>query len=347
MTDVTRRQFLASLPALGALASPFGATLVAQPASRNPAIRVRSLNHFRIAVSDPARAIDFYQGLFGMPVQARMGSTTILRVGAGPQFLSIQPVEGNASPRIVRYGLGVENFNVDRIVATLARYGVATADVVGPMKANASVRDGSPSVLFGDPDGIVCQLQDASYCGGSGPLGNKCSVVEPVPKKGLIALTDLSHLTIFSGDSERSNMFYENLFGFSIRSYQGPTAPTLAVGPTVQFLMFTGGGAVGRGSASTVPRPAAINHGCWSVRGFKPDDILKALESYGLKPRESTQGPVGPLRHYVTMRMENRGGAAGGTPELYFTDPDGLLMQLQDTSYCGGSGFLGNECLKV
>jgi hypothetical protein len=68
------------------------------------------------------------------------------------------------------------------------------------------------------------------------------------------------------------------------------------------------------------------------------------LESFGLKPRESTPGPAGPLRHYVTMRMENRGGAPGGTPELYFTDPDGLLMQLQDATYCGGGGFLGNEC---
>lgn len=38
------------------------------------------------------------------------------------------------------------------------------------------------------------------------------------------------------------------------------------------------------------------------------------------------------------------GGAPGGTPELYFTDPDGLLIQLQDVSYCGGGGFLGNAC---
>lgn len=49
-------------------------------------------------------------------------------------------------------------------------------------------------------------------------------------------------------------------------------------------------------------------------------------------------------RHYVTMRMENRGGLPDGTPELYFTDPDGLLMPLQDTTYCGGRGYLGNAC---
>jgi hypothetical protein len=78
--------------------------------------------------------------------------------------------------------------------------------------------------------------------------------------------------------------------------------------------------------------------------GFKPDEVLKSLESFGLKPREGATGPVGPLRHYVSMRMENRGGAPAGTPELYFTDPDGLLMQLQDTTYCGGGGFLGDAC---
>ena len=38
--------------------------------------------------------------------------------------------------------------------------------------------------------------------------------------------------------------------------------------------------------------------------------------------------------HWISMRMPNRGGAEGGTPELYF-DPDGLRIQLQDRSYCG------------
>ena len=134
---------------------------------------------------------------------------------------------------------------------------------------------------------------------------------------------------------------------------QPPTArfrtPTTgsAVGPTVQFLMFAGGGAGTSGATAATPRPASINHACLSLRNFKPDAILKALESYGIKPRGDGQGPVGPLRHYVTMRMENRGGAPGGTPELYFTDPDGLVIQLQDTSYCGGSGFLGNECRRT
>jgi catechol 2,3-dioxygenase-like lactoylglutathione lyase family enzyme len=337
MHQMTRRQILLSLPAVGTIGAAFAGQGGGAP------IRVRALSHFGIAVSDTRRAVEFYQGLFGMPVQARSGTTTLLRVGAGPQFLLIAPVEGNASPRITHYGLGVEGFDVDRVVATLARHGVTKAETAAPMKVAVTSRDGRSDLLFGDPDGIVCQLQDVSYCGGSGPLGSRCAATEPSPTRGLIAIKDLNHLTIASTDSQRSNSFYRGLFGFSIRSYQGPTAPTLAVGPATQFLMFASGG----GAAQTAPRRAGINHACWSLDGFKPETILKALESYGLKPRESAQGPAGPLRHYVTMRMENRGGAPGGTPELYFTDPDGLVIQLQDTSYCGGSGFLGNECSRA
>ena len=44
------------------------------------------------------------------------------------------------------------------------------------------------------------------------------------------------------------------------------------------------------------------------------------------------------------MRGPESGGAPGGTPELYFGDPDGIVVQLQDTTYCGGSGILGSTC---
>jgi hypothetical protein len=78
--------------------------------------------------------------------------------------------------------------------------------------------------------------------------------------------------------------------------------------------------------------------------GFNPDKVIKTLTEFGITPRGSATGPVAPLTSYVTMRMPDRGGAKEGTPELYFTDPDGLLIQLQDVSYCGGGGFLGDAC---
>jgi catechol 2,3-dioxygenase-like lactoylglutathione lyase family enzyme len=306
-----------------------------------------------LAVSDTTRSVDFYQGLFGMPIQARQGATTILRIGSGPQFMAVNGA-GAGSPGINHYCLAVEDFNADRLIAILADRGVTRAEASGgglsggPLKARVRMRGpesggapgGTPELYFGDPDGIVVQLQDPSYCGGGGVLGNVCTTVEPSPAKGLLAVRDLSHFTIFSSSAARSNTFYQDLFGFSIRSYQGPTAPALAIGPGVQFIMFAGGG----GAAPALPRSASINHVCLSMTGFNVERIQKALESYGIKPRESPTGPVAPMRHYVTMRMENRGGAKEGTPELYFTDPDGILIQLQDIGYCGGSGYLGDVC---
>ena len=346
MNAISRRQLLLSIPGL-ALAPRLVPDLLAQA---GPSLRVRSINHIGLAVADTKRSIDFYQGLFGMPVRGRQGATTLLQLGPGPQFVAIAPAASGAAPSITHYCLGVDGFNVDRVMAALAANGVTKADAVGPMKAHVAMRgpemngakEGTPELNFGDPDGIVCQIQDASYCGGAGPLGSVCGRVEPSPKKGLMALRDLSHLTIFATDSARTNKFFTDLCGFSIRSYQGPTAPTLAVGPTVEFLMFTGGGGPPRAGAP--PRAASINHACMNMDGFKPDEVVRSLESFGLKAREGTQGPVGPLRHYISMRMENRGGAPEGTPELYFTDPDGLLMQLQDSKYCGGGGYLGDVC---
>ncbi len=107
--------------------------------------------------------------------------------------------------------------------------------------------------------------------------------------------------------------------------------------------MFTAA-PVASATGGAPPRPPAIDHVCLNMTDFNVDRILKTLESYGIKPRGTAPGPVGPLMSYVTMRMQNRGGATEGTPELYFTDPDGLLIQLQDVKYCGGGGYLGDVC---
>jgi catechol 2,3-dioxygenase-like lactoylglutathione lyase family enzyme len=341
MHTVDRRRFLLSLAAL-----PFAPKVLAQ--STAAPIRIVSFNHVSLNVSDLKRSTEFYQGLFGMPVQSRQGATSVqLRIGSGPQFLNLSGA--GASPGIDHMCVGVENFDVNRILKVLADHGVAKSDQRGAMKVQVSMRgpdeggakEGTPEMHVGDPDGIDMQLQDRSYCGGGGALGNACRAVEPSPKKGLIALKAYSHCTVFATDAQRSNAFYQQLFGMPYRSYQGPTAPTLAIGPTVEFLMFTGGGG---GRAGAPPRPASINHFCMNLEKFDSDQVLKTLETYGITPREGQSGAVGPMRHYISMRMENRGGAKEGTPELYFTDPDGILVQLQDTTYCGGGGVLGNVC---
>jgi len=346
---ISRRRLLLSLPALMMAPRAFAQ-------ADNPPIRVRGINHVTLAVSDVKQSVDFYQGLFGMPVTSRQGMTTNLQIGAGPPFLGVGAADSNL-PSINHLCLGVDNFNVDRITSILAQRGITKSDAAGnarggglgggPMRMRVrgpeagGDRAGTPELYFSDPDGIVVQLQDPRYCGGGGAFGNVCPAPEPAPKKGLLAVRDWSHCTNVVSDAARSNTFYQELFGLRIQAHQGPSAPVLGVGG-VQFLMFAGGG--GRGAANAAARPAGINHCCLSMERFNPDAVIKALESYGIKPRPSVQGTPGPLVHYISMRMENRGGAREGTPELYFTDPDGLLIQLQDVKYCGGGGILGDVC---
>ena len=78
------------------------------------------------------------------------------------------------------------------------------------------------------------------------------------------------------------------------------------------------------------------------MNDFNPDVVTKTLVGYGLTQQANASRE--PRVTYISLRMPNRGGAEGGTPELYFTDPDGLAIQLQDVTYCGGGGFLGDVC---
>jgi catechol 2,3-dioxygenase-like lactoylglutathione lyase family enzyme len=333
---ITRRQALLSLPALAA-----ASRVVAQ--SGKAPIQVRSLSHMTLTVSDRKRSVEFYQGLFGLPVQHRQGVSMGLRIGSGPQYISLAQGVPNAKPAIAHFCMTVDGFSVERLTQALVDHGL-TKGGQGPMKTWVRMRgpdaggapEGTPELYLGDPDGINVQLQDVSYCGGAGLLGNVCKPPEPAPAKGLLAVRDLSHFTLGVSDRERSTAFYQNLFGMRIQTHQGATV-LLAVGSGRQFITMGGlNGALG-----STPN---IAHGCFTMEGFNPDKVLKTLADFGVKPRGSAAGPPGPLVSFISMRMEDRGGAKGGTPELYFTDPDGILMQIQDVTYCGGSGYLGEVC---
>jgi catechol 2,3-dioxygenase-like lactoylglutathione lyase family enzyme len=330
----SRRLFTASLAAL-ALAPP----AFAQPA----AIRLRKLNCFEIRVADLERSVEFYQHLFGMPVQARVGSRVCLRVGDGPQFMAVRRLLPGEAPGITQIGYSVDAYDTDRVRAALVGSGfdaidappVTAAGIDHAMKTWVRMRGQTAELYFADARGLIVQLTDPAYCGGSGLLGDGCEAPEP-SAPGLMRLSDLNHFTVFVNDGAEANRFYQDRFGLSVQSYQGPQAPVTGIGDGFQFVMYAGPA----GSAAT---PANIHHGCFNMHGFDVDGTLSLLTDYGLTARGDAA--AGPLMHYVSLRMPERGGAEGGTPELYFTDPDGILMQLQDVSYCGGGGYLGNQCL--
>ena len=332
---VSRRVFLGSLAAVAMAPRSLAQT--------GPPIPVTAINHMTIGVADPARSLEWYQGLFGMPIAARQANTVILRVGNGPQFMAIG---GGAStnPGINHLCLSVDNFDADRIVGLLGENGIRSSSTSGPMEVRIRMRgeefggapEGTPELYFGDPDGIVVQLQDSTYCGGEGLQGEVClATPEPAPTDGLLRLQDYNHFTIFVTDQSRSRALYQQLFGMPVDTYQG-ALPVFRVGSGNQFLALAGAGGG--------PSGPIIHHACFTVDDFDVDRIISALEDYGVEPQGENGSASGPLQSYVTMRMPNRGGAPGGTPELYFTDPDGILIQLQDARYCGGNGYLGEEC---
>lgn len=347
-SGISRRSLLAGLPALA-----FVSSVLAQS---GPALRIQKINTFEIRVKDPAKTVAFYQDLFGMPVQSRFGNRVALRVGAGPAFMAVRQVQGAEKPAITHIGYSVENFDLKAVQAALESRGFARIEapdpsvdgIENPMKLWVRMRGETPELYFSDERGLIVQLSDTSYCGGGGELGNQCGAPETAPK-GMFELTEISHFTAFVSDGVAANKFYQNIFGLTVQAHQGPAAEVTGIGDGKQFVMYAGGGAGGPGGpgaaagAAPAKTPASLNHGCFNMNGFNVDGILKKLTDYGLTARpDGTQ--AGPMMHYISLRMPARGGAEGGTPELYFTDPDGILMQLQDVTYCGGGGYLGDVC---
>ena len=169
--QISRRNLLLSLSAL--MAAPAAAVQTVSQTSQAP-LAVQSLNHVTLSVSDIPRSIDFYQSLFGMPIFSRQANGANLAIDSGPSsgppssgrpFIGIFGGGGQVGV-IHHFALGLKGFERDRIVGVLEEHGV---------EARVRMRDDvTAEIYFSDPDGIQVQLQDASYCGGDGVLGNDC-----------------------------------------------------------------------------------------------------------------------------------------------------------------------------
>lgn len=340
-SSMGRREFLQMIPLLAAAPSAL--------AQDTGPVAVQKIHSCDMRVTDVARSVKFYQDLFGAPVQARRGEQVFLRVGDGPRFFSLSPTLPGQEPGFSHIGLSVAGFDAEQIQAQLERFGIARG--VAPTRGQSRLSVASTSWLeqqgavselfFADREGLIYHLMGDNYCGGNDADGGRCETLEQSATDGMFSLIDYSHFTNFLTNRARANAFYTEAFGKTFQAYQGPGAPVIGVGDGLQFLMYVGG------EEDAVPAvPGRIDHVCFSVEDFDVDRILARLTDYGLKPRENPR-ETAPLMHWISMRMPNRGGAEGGTPELYFTDPDGLRIQLQDRSYCGGTGYLGDICAQL
>ena len=157
---MSRRAFIGTLAAVAA--APRGMAQTA-PAPVN----LGAINHTVLHVTDPARSLEWYQGLFGMPVLGDYEDRVNLRVGDGPAYLTImkQPVEKAFWGEV---GLALDP--VDPLVPgdptgfaeVLRQHGLKESDNPGPMEFSLTMRgpesggapEGTPVLTMVDPFGL-------------------------------------------------------------------------------------------------------------------------------------------------------------------------------------------------
>ena len=331
---ITRRDLLVSLlaavmwrPQL-AMGQP---RLMAQRGQSYLPVRVSTLNHVSFGCADLTRTVAWYERVLGIPRYAFQdygGGQTVLRVGSdSPAYIALSqrnPESFSApSSRRPHFCWGIEDFNVHRIFRALAEM---------PALARSVLREGTTinGVNFDGPDGAPLQFNPVIACGGVGFLGEVCDAsAVAVQRPGdppAIQVRTLNHIKYFVTDLQRSLEWYQRLTDMQIVShqepeggprtvgYEGPPIPVLRVGSGPQHLALI------EGTGPEAFRP----HVGFGVEGFDPDQVMARLAEHG-----------------VTARVRMREGA---TPEILVDAPDGVGLQLQDASYCGGTGVLGNVC---
>ena len=326
-----RRQFLISLLA-GGLWQPCISVARSQSNGKGSQlpVRVSTLNHVSFGCADVRSTVRWYGRVFGMAVHAFQdyrGGQTVLRIGNGPAYVALSQRDaksaGQPPARLPHFCWGVEDFNVDRILRALS-------EMQAP--AQAVLREGKTinGVNFDDPDSFPLQFNPANACGGAGLLGDECdssAKAERLPEDPPpIPVRTLNHVRLVVPNVQRTLEWYLKLTDMRLQTFQepeagprtqgyvGPPIPILRVGSGPQFVALI------QGSGPAAFRP----HVGFGVEGFDPDKIIKSL-----------------AQHRVRWRIREREGA---TVEVLVDGPDGVDIQLQDVSYCGGRGPLGNMC---
>lgn len=318
-----RRKFVLNCTAALAGLTPAGAQ------AADSALVTRRLNNVMIAVSDFDKSVDFYQRFFG--AAAIDGDVAIIRIGEGPHFLGLTQVKQGGQPGFLSYGLTLDNFDPSGIVKALTAMNV---------RCEVSNRAGTPELWAYDPDNIKIQLQHSSYGHGSGVFGSV--LPRPSPKqKSAFNPKSISHVTLTNTSGPRSLDFYTRLFHWPVQSRQGQSW-CFSIGEGLDCVVFNV-------AADNPNAKAGINHACFTIPAFDANTVMGILADHGLEPIEyGNNALIKPLTCRTRFRQRaNNGGGPGhwlGTAELYFTDPDNIAMQLQDVSYCGGSGLQGEIC---
>ena len=323
---LTRREF-AALSALAAgQAMVPGLARAGAPNVPLP-FPILDLNHVSIAVADYARSVAFYQRIFDLTVYTsqRNGEWPIMTVGDGPQFVCPIPYAPGTPPdrRLSHHTcVMMKNFDPAAAVKILAEMGVAAH--ANPRAAIAQIPVGTidtPEMTFPDPDGIVLQIQDSTYCGGSGFLGDICNIpAKPVRNKAPLVVRKINSVQMHVSNVDASLAFYQRVFGYKVKTRQAKGAvPVMTVGSGPQYISLHEGSKVG-------------HHFCLGIENFDVDRVMKTLKGLGVDAQLKMR-PAADQRPVVA--------GARDTPEISIVDPDGVVVMIADWRNAGGAGPIG------
>ena len=119
-----------------------------------------------------------------------------------------------------------------------------------------------------------------------------------------IPVRALDHVTLNVSDIDQSVEFYQRVFEMPVMSRLGPDV-NLAAGSSCL------------GLHQIENQDPQIGHYCLGVEGFDHEQILQKLADHGVRGTVNDAEP----------------------PILVFTDPDGIVVQLQDENYCRDLGL--------
>ena len=332
--SMTRRDLLVSVLA-AAIVRPAGAAAMPLEGSTSVQsalpIRVSTLNHVSFGCADLQGTVAWYERVLAIPRHAFQdygGGQTVLRLANDPPaYMALSqrsPESLQATPtRRPHFCWGIEGFDVHRIFEALAEM---------PALARSVLREGTTinGVNFDGPDGAPLQFNPVIACGGLGFLGEVCDTsAEAVRRPGdppPIPVRTLNHVKYSVSDLPAALQWYQKLTNMPAVTYQereggprtagyeGPPIPVLRVGSGPQHLALV----EDRG-------PDAFRlHVGLGVEAFDADAVMDRLAEHGVAAR---------------LRMRE-----GVTKEVLVDAPDGVRIQLQDVTYCGGGGVLGNLC---
>jgi catechol 2,3-dioxygenase-like lactoylglutathione lyase family enzyme len=315
---LARRDFLTALLAPAVLPGVAVAGLQTRRQESVLPFRVLTLNHVSFGCADLKATVAWFGRVFGLPVHAFQdysGGQTVVRVGEGsaPSYMALSQRGKNSigqpPNRRPHFCWGIEDFNVHRILRGLA-------EMEAP--AQSVLREGKTinGVNFDTPDGFPLQFNPVNACGGGGFLGEICDTnAKPDRPSGApppIPVKTLNNVRMIVPNLQKSLGWYLKLTDMRPLALPGPVK-ILRVGRGPQFI------AMSEGNGPEAFKP----HVGFGVQGFNADQIMARLAEHG-----------------VNGRRTDRDGVA----EILLDSPDGLEIQLQDVSYCGGRGPLGSLC---